>query len=75
VDEKVAQLRTAFLLDEYLKKKIEAYAASRFGCSVKLQTVIDESILGGFIIQLNDQLLDCSIQSQLKQIEQKLLGD
>jgi F-type H+-transporting ATPase subunit delta len=39
--------------------------------TVQLETVVDEKIIGGFMLEMNNQLLDASILRDLKDIKRQ----
>jgi F-type H+-transporting ATPase subunit delta len=41
---------------------------------VELQEAVDESIIGGFILRVDDQQLDASISSKLNRIKSELIN-
>lgn len=65
-----AVVRTAFAIDEELRtsfaKKVQSISGKT---KVKLTEIIDESLIGGFILQVDDKQIDTSIASQLKQLK------
>ncbi len=56
----------AFL--EEMKKSLEKSSKKK----IVMTTETDESLIGGFILTLEDQQLDASVQSKLKRIRQEL---
>ena len=64
---------TAVALTDEQKERILALAAEKFGVQAgKLVENIDESILGGFIINVNNQVIDTSIRRQLQEFKMNL---
>jgi F-type H+-transporting ATPase subunit delta len=53
---------------EALKARLEAES----GYKVRLQTRVDESLLGGLLVRVGDRLFDGSIASQLRRLEEQL---
>jgi F-type H+-transporting ATPase subunit delta len=51
-----------------MKKRLEESSHKK----IEMTTEINESIIGGFILTLEDQQLDASVQSKLKRIRQEL---
>ena len=55
-----------------LEKKLLVLLHDKGYSDVDFTTTIDPSLIGGFILQIEDQRLDASIASQLKQLRQEL---
>jgi F-type H+-transporting ATPase subunit delta len=53
---------------EALKTRLEATT----GYKVRLQTRVDERLLGGLVVRVGDRLFDGSIASRLQQVEEQL---
>ena len=62
---------SALPLDEDLKKSLMYYISSETGSEIDLKEKIDESLIGGAIIRMDDKQLDASISSSLKALKQK----
>ena len=61
------------LLLQLIKERILALVAEKIGVKVgKLVENIDESILGGFIINVNNKVIDTSIRRQLQTFKMNL---
>lgn len=54
-------------------QKITKTIGSQFGKEVRVTEQIDESLIGGFKLYIDDFLIDASIQSKLAQMEEALL--
>ena len=64
---------TAVALTDEQKERILALVAEKFGVKAgKLVENIDESILGGFIINVNNKVIDTSIRRQLQTFKMNL---
>lgn len=66
------KLTTAVAVSDELKKSIEAkvQAANGFG-TVELETVTKESLIGGFVLEFNNKLVDASIAHDLREIKKQ----
>jgi len=66
------KLTTAVAVSDELKKSIEAkvQAANGFG-TVELETVTQESLIGGFVLEFNNKLVDASIAHDLREIKKQ----
>lgn len=67
-----ARVLTVVPLDEALRVALEANLAKRFDKKVILENVIDESILGGAVVYVGDQVIDGSIKNQLNQMKTQM---
>lgn len=69
-------LTTAVDVSEEVKKSIEqkVKAESQFS-SVELTTKTDESLIGGFVLEFNNNLVDASIARDLKDIKKQFLNN
>lgn len=69
---RTAKLTTATPISEELKKSIlEKVSAGRNGETVELETAVDESLIGGFVLEVGDKLVDASIAFDLKTIKKQ----
>lgn len=57
-----------------LVKKLEELASARTNGTVELETKVDPSIIGGYIIELAGFRLDASVQNQLKRIRRQFIA-
>jgi F-type H+-transporting ATPase subunit delta len=69
-----ALIITAQTLTEDNKKKIHDYITDKFKAKIELSEKVDHNILGGFILRIEDQQINASIQSQLKKIKRELIN-
>ena len=67
----IATVTTAVELSEDLKKKVLAKAKALTGKDVEVQNIIDESILGGFILRIGDTQYNASVANQLNKLKQE----
>lgn len=69
-------LTTAVDVSDEMKKSIEdkVKAENKF-LSVELTTKTDESLIGGFVLEFNNNLLDASIARDLKDIKKQFLNN
>lgn len=66
------KLTTAVEVSEELKKSIELKVQKEKGMgTVELETVTDESLIGGFVLEFNNNLVDASILRDLKDIKKQ----
>lgn len=71
---KQASITTSRPLSEDHRKDVLSYIKKKFKIDVDLVENIDEAIIGGFKLRIEDKQLDASIQSKLKRIETELIN-
>jgi len=54
------------------REKIEAVLKKRLGKAVNINTTIDRSLVGGWLIRIGDQVIDLSIKGRLQQLATEL---
>ena len=64
-----AEIVTSHPIDEVIKKEIIGFIKKNSGKEVELTERIDESIIGGAIINMGDKQLDVSVSSCLKALK------
>ena len=69
-----ARLVAAKQLIENEISKIKDELSKDFTKKVKLDYKYDPSLIGGLIIQVGSLMIDTSIKSKLKQLENKMIG-
>ena len=69
-------LTTAVEISEALKQSIEqkVKAENNF-TTVELTTKVDEKLIGGFVLEFNNNLLDASIARDLRDIKKQFLSN
>ena len=69
-------LTTAVAVSEEIKKSIEqkVKSAAHF-TTIQLTTKTDESLIGGFVLEFNNNLVDASIARDLKDIKKQFLNN
>ncbi|MCX6263755.1 MAG: ATP synthase F1 subunit delta [Bacteroidetes bacterium] len=68
----LVKLTTAAPVGESVKQYIEQKVKKEKGLgTVQLETVVDEKIIGGFMLEMDNQLLDASILRDLKDIKRQ----
>lgn len=72
----VAEVTTAVALDKSGTEKVMTLVNKYTeGKQVQLVEKIDTSIIGGFVIRIDDKMIDSSVQKKLKDLKKELLGD
>jgi len=57
-----------------MKKQIENILQKALNTSIELRTEDNKSLIGGFVIRIDNQLYDASIATSLKNVKKKLLN-
>lgn len=70
---KSARLITAFEIDQKTINKIKSLLEKELKATVELNSVVDQDIIGGLILRIDDKQYDASVATQLKKIKQELL--
>lgn len=68
----VGQLTTAVPLDKPTEQHLRDMIAQAVKGTIEFDLHIDEDILGGFILQLDDRRLDASVKGQLRHLQKEL---
>ena len=66
-------LTTAVKIDPELKKQVSGMIEKLLDTKVDLKENIDESIIGGFILRIEDNYVDASIRNKLRKIRSELV--
>lgn len=60
---------------EGLKTRIEGLLCEKTGADVRLEEEVQPSLIGGFILEVDDLRLDASVRSQLRRLRRELIDD
>ncbi len=71
---KLASIKTAYKIDDELKKLIIKLIKKKFNTSVELEHTVNPALIGGFILRIEDQQIDASISGGLAKIKKELLN-
>ena len=71
---KNAILTTAVKIDDAKRNEIIEIVKKTYNAEVELESREDDSLIGGFVLQIDDTQFDASISTQLKNIKQELLS-
>ena len=66
------EITTAVALESGETDRINSFVSGLISANVVLTTKVDESILGGLVIQVGDQLLDGSTKTRLENLRSQL---
>ena len=69
----IAQVTTAVPLTDNLKVKVLAKVKELTGKDVEVKNIIDESILGGFILRVGDIQYNASVANKLNKLKRELI--
>src|SRR5574344_1320192 len=69
---KVALLISAKPSSEQIKNKIISLLEKEFSCKIDLKEEIDESVIGGFKIMIEDKYYDATVLNQLNRLRKDL---
>ncbi|TXG37121.1 ATP synthase F1 subunit delta [Seonamhaeicola maritimus] len=67
----LATVTTAVAITDALKKKVLAKAKELTGKEIEVENIVDESILGGFILRIGDVQYNASIANQLNKLKRE----
>jgi len=73
VGKRRVRIRTARALSEESKRSLSDQLKIKLGFEPILQESVDESLVGGLIIQVGDTVYDSSLRSRLKQLSGRLV--
>ena len=71
---KTAVLTTAFELTKTHQTNIKKIIEKTFNSIIELNTKVDEALIGGMIIQVDDKQLDLSVVGQIQQLRNQFLN-
>jgi F-type H+-transporting ATPase subunit delta len=66
-----ATVTTAIPLTDALKQKVLAKAKELTGKDIEVESIVDESILGGFVLRIGDIQYNASIANQLSKLKRE----
>lgn len=66
------RLRSAHPLTEQEVGAIAAALGRRMGCTVELEPAVDPALLGGFLVELGDRVIDASLRGRLERLRRAL---
>ena len=65
---------TATHMSSEIEDKVKKIAEEFFKTNIELDTVIDSSMIGGYILRVGDNQLDASVSSNLNKIKRELIN-
>lgn len=70
---RIGQLYTPFALENDEIEKVEKAVGNKEGKKVKLNMVIDQTLIGGIKVEINDHIYDDSLLYKLESLKKELL--
>lgn len=70
---KAAQLVSSIELDEATVEQFKALIRKHFKTEVDLTCSVDSKLIGGFVLQVEDQQIDASVAAKLNRLKRELL--
>ena len=70
--EKSATITSAKVLKEEELKHIKDKLKDKFSSEFNINTIVDETLIGGLKIQVGSQMIDSSIKNQLQTLKEKM---
>ncbi|NJN25991.1 MAG: ATP synthase F1 subunit delta [Cyclobacteriaceae bacterium] len=67
-----ASVTSAVALTDQIKKEFEELVAKETGKKVEMETTIDESMLGGYVLRVGDKQIDDSLKTKLNNLRREL---
>ena len=72
---KTVTLYSAFEMDKPYINKVKELLIKELGEQLELKVLIKEDLLGGFILKVDDKMIDASITGKLQQIRTHLINE
>jgi F-type H+-transporting ATPase subunit delta len=70
--EAVAEVRTAFPLDDEQRARLAEALSKHTGRKVSVKVIVDPSVMGGVVAQIGDTVIDGSVRRRLEQLKETL---
>lgn len=71
---KAVTLYTALKLEESYIEYIKSFISKELDAPVELSVIIKEDLLGGFVLKVDDKMVDASITGKLKKVRNQLIN-
>lgn len=69
----LAKLVSAQSVDEATVQSLREVLEAHFGCKVSMSVMVDPSLIGGFVVQVGDYMLDASVRNQIETIRRQFV--
>lgn len=66
----VAEVRSVIDLNDDQQSRLATALKSATGKDVEIKVVIDESLMGGLLVQIEDEVIDGTVRTRLKQLRE-----
>jgi F-type H+-transporting ATPase subunit delta len=70
---KTAMITTAIQIDKSTYERIKQLLSNLFKSEIELNVNIDSSIIGGYILRIEDMQYDASVETSLKRMKRSLI--
>lgn len=70
---RTVKLTTATPVNDTVKNNILSKVSADLSGKVNLETSIDESLIGGFVLEMGDRLFDASVKKKLNDVRARIL--
>ena len=67
------RVRSSIKLDDSSLDSIKSILSEKLGSEIQIEEVLDESIMGGLVIEIGDTVIDGSVATSLKKMKEKIL--
>lgn len=64
---------TSAVQSEALEQRLIRMLEKKFSCKVVLESVVDPSLIGGFVVRIDDYMLDASVRSKIESIRRQFI--
>lgn len=71
---RVARVTTAVPLTEEEREQVENALVARFGDSLEFEFIVDESVLGGVVARVGDEIIDDSVAAKLAALRESVVA-
>lgn len=68
------EVTSAVALNQAQREKIARELSGRYGADLELRFSVDESLIGGLIIRIGDQVLDTSLRTRMAAVQRNMMA-
>lgn len=70
-----AEVVTAGVIEKETKEKVEKFVKEKYQAKeVVIKNVVDKDIRGGIVVRVGDEVMDGSVEMQLRKLKQRLVA-
>lgn len=73
-EKETAEIRTAVELDDATLEKLVQALSKATGKSLDVKVILDESVIGGIVAKVGDQVIDGTVRSRLSKLKETIDG-